>query len=65
MGEKMTAKELLEDLKTCTGPCGRMCLSCPESRYVQEIYDVLVQLMEENNRLRVSLAEQTGEVDLI
>lgn len=61
----MTAKELLEDLETCTGPCGRMCLSCPESRYVAEIHDVLVGLMEENEKLRQTLKAQTGEVDIL
>lgn len=59
----MTAKELLDDLESCTGPCGRMCLSCPESRYVAEIHEVLLTLMNENDRLRRVLAEQTGEVD--
>lgn len=48
----MTAEELLEDFETCTGPCGRMCLSCPESRYLAEIRDVIVGLLEENERLR-------------
>ena len=61
----MTAKELLEDLETCTGPCGRMCLSCPESRYVAEIHEVLVGLMEENEKLRNALKEKTGEVDVL
>lgn len=54
----MTAEELLEDLKTCTGPCGRMCLNCPESRYVKEIYDVVAGLMDENQRLREALKKQ-------
>lgn len=61
----MTAKELLEDLETCTGPCGRMCLSCPESRYIAEIRDVIVKLIDENKRLRNALFSQTGEVDVI
>lgn len=60
----MTPKELLKDLETCTGPCGRMCLSCPESRYIAEIHDVLSGLMDENDRLRNALQEQTGEIDL-
>ena len=61
----MTAQELLKDLEECTGPCGRMCLSCPESRYVAEIYEVLKGLMDENDRLRKTLMEQTGEVDVV
>ena len=54
----MTAEELLKDLETCTGPCGRMCLSCPESRYVAEIHEVLESLIKENETLRVELDEQ-------
>lgn len=61
----MTPQELLEDLETCTGPCGRMCLSCPESRYVAEIHEVLEKLIQENEALRRTLLSQTGEVDLI
>lgn len=51
----MTPEELLKDLETCTGPCGRMCLSCPESRYVAEIREVLIFLMSENDRLRKAM----------
>ena len=54
----MTAEELLKDLETCTGPCGRMCLSCPESRYVAEIHEALESLIKENETLRVELDEQ-------
>ena len=61
----MTPKELLKDIEDCTGPCGNLCLSCPESRYLPEIHDVLKALMEENEKLRSALAEQTGEVDLL
>ena len=61
----MTPEELLKDLEECTGPCGRMCMSCPESRYVAEIRDVLVKLMEENKKLRSTLFAQTGEVDVL
>lgn len=61
----MTPKELLEDIEECTGPCGKLCLSCPESRYLPEIYEVLKTLMEENEKLRSALAGQTGEVDLL
>ena len=51
----MTPEELLKDLETCTGPCGRMCLSCPESRYVAEIREALIFLMSENDRLRKAM----------
>ena len=61
----MTPNELLKDLEDCTGPCGRFCLSCPESRYVAEIYEVLKNLIKENERIRDALKAQTGEVDLI
>lgn len=61
----MTPQELLEDLETCTGPCGRMCLSCPESRYIAEIRDVIIKLIDENTRLRTALMGQTGEVDTL
>jgi len=61
----MTPEELLSDLETCTGPCGRMCLSCPESRYIADIHEVLQALINENNTLRKTLQEMTGEVDFI
>lgn len=54
----MTAEELLKDLETCTGPCGRMCLSCPESRYVAEIHEVLESLIKENEKLRKELGDR-------
>lgn len=62
---RMTPEQMLEDIDTCRGPCGRLCLSCPEGWYLQEIKEVIVHLMEENERLRKALQEQTGEVDLI
>ena len=62
-GKAMTPQELLDDLDTCTGPCGRMCLSCPESRYVAEIREVLVGLIQENEELHRLLMQYRGEVD--
>lgn len=58
----MTPQELLKDLEICTGPCGRLCLSCPESRYIAEIHEVLKKLIEDNEKLRKTLMAQTGEV---
>jgi hypothetical protein len=48
----MTPEELLDDLETCRGPCGKLCLSCPEGWYLSEIRDVIVNLMKENEELR-------------
>ena len=61
----MTPKELLKELDECVGPCGRMCLSCPESRYIAEIKEVLVKLMNDNERLRTTLCSMTGDVDIV
>ena len=61
----MTAKEMIEDIDTCRGPCGKLCLSCPEGWYLKEIKEVIVNLMEENDRMREMLQAQTGEVDVI
>ena len=59
-GIKMTPYELLKDLDECTGPCGRMCLSCPESRYVAEIMEVLENLIHENEILRSTIVANEG-----
>ena len=61
----MTPQELLKDLDECVGPCGRMCLSCPESRYIAEIKEVVEKLINDNERLRTTLYSMTGEVDLV
>lgn len=45
----MTPEEMLEDIENCTGPCGEMCLSCPESRYLREIHDALKTAIDERN----------------
>lgn len=56
----MTPQELLKDLDECIGPCGRMCLSCPESRYIAEIKEVVEKLIHENDILRSELVAQEG-----
>lgn len=61
----MKPEYLIEDIDTCRGPCGKLCLSCPEGWYLKEIREVLVYLFEENKKLRTALTAQTGEVDLI
>ena len=55
----MTAEKLLEEIDDCYGPCGRICLSCPEAHYLKEIRDVIVALMEERDKYKtaVELAE--------
>lgn len=61
----MTAEDMLDEIDTCRGPCGKLCLSCPEGWYLKEIKETLVGLIEENKNLRNALQEQTGEVDLL
>jgi len=51
----MTPEEMLEDLETCLGPCGKMCISCPEGAYVDEIHRIIKELIEENKKLRSCL----------
>jgi hypothetical protein len=51
----MTPEELLSDIDNCCGPCGDMCLSCPESRYLPEIKQVIEDLMQERDSLRKAL----------
>ena len=48
----MTAEELLKDIDNCYGPCGQLCLSCPEAHYLREIKEVIEGLMKERDNLR-------------
>ena len=48
----MTAEELLRDIDECYGPCGKLCLSCPEAHYLREIREVIENLMRERDELR-------------
>ena len=53
----MTAEELLKDFEDCYGPCGKMCLSCPEAHYLREIKEVIENLLNENTELRKRVAQ--------
>lgn len=53
----MTAEELLKDLEDCYGPCGKMCLSCPESRYLNEIKEVVEGLMRERDEYKLAIEQ--------
>ena len=59
----MTAEQLIEELDDCYGPCGRLCLSCPEARYLKEIRDVVVALMAERDKYKkmVEIADGWAE----
>ena len=48
----MTPEELIDDIDHCTGPCGDLCLSCPESHGLAEIRQVIVDLLEENKKYK-------------
>lgn len=47
----MTAEEMIEEIDECRGPCGKLCLSCPEGYYLQEIKDVISGLIAERDEL--------------
>ena len=51
----MTAEELLKDLDDCYGTCGKICMSCPEARYLKEIRDVIVELMKERDKYKLAV----------
>ena len=53
--ETRTPERLLYDLDHCTGPCGELCLSCPESHELQEIRQVIADLIEENEKYKAIL----------
>ena len=53
----MTADELLKEIDECHGPCGEMCLSCPEAHFLKEIREVIVNLMKENHDLHLQVAQ--------
>lgn len=59
----MTAEQLIEELDDCYGPCGRLCLSCPEARYLKEIRDVVVALMAERDKYKkmIEIADDWAE----
>lgn len=48
----MTAEELLDEIDDCRGPCGKLCVSCPDGYYLADIREVIEGLMEENKELR-------------
>lgn len=51
----MTAEELLKQIDDCNGPCTKICVSCPEGKYLKEIRDVILNLLEENKELKYQL----------
>jgi intein/homing endonuclease len=48
----MTAQELLDELDESCGPCTKICISCPEGKFLKEIRDVIIELMNENKELK-------------
>ena len=45
----MTPEEFLKDMEDCYGPCGRMCLSCPEAHYLADVVVMVKKLVEERD----------------
>lgn len=46
------AFELLDELEECEGPCGKLCLHCPEAyalAHIKEVVNDLIAELEEAN----------------
>lgn len=41
------AFELLDELEECEGPCGKLCLHCPEAYALEHIKKVINSLIED------------------
>ena len=48
----MTPEEFLRDTEDCYGPCGRMCLSCPEAYYFREIKEMVETLVKDRDKYK-------------
>ena len=57
----MTPEEFLQDMEDCYGPCGRMCLSCPEAHYLKEVRDMVEVLMNERDNYK-NLSQKLSEL---
>lgn len=51
----MTAKELLDELDDTYGPCGRICISCPDAAILKDIRDVIRSLIEERDKYKAMI----------
>ena len=61
----MTAEELIHDIDTCHGPCGDLCLSCPEAHYLKDIREVVVGLMDENKKLHQCITQLQKDLSML
>ena len=48
----MKPEMLIDDLDDCRGPCGKLCISCPEGWYLDTIKQCIVALMKERDLYR-------------
>lgn len=53
----MTAEEAIHEINSCYGPCGEMCVNCRSAYHLKDYRDVIVELMEENQKLRDRVSE--------
>lgn len=47
-----TPEEMLYDIDHCTGPCGQLCMSCPEAFALRDIRKIIADLLEENKKYK-------------
>ena len=55
--DTVTAEELLNEIDNCCGPCGELCITCPEGRYLHEIREVIENLLKENHDLKMQASQ--------
>ena len=53
----MTAEEAIHEINSCYGPCGEMCVNCRSAYHLKDYRDVIVELLEENQKLRDRVSE--------
>ena len=57
-----TAEEILKEIDECYGPCKRICISCPEGAFLKDIRDVIMQLVKENQELKIQAAQANSMI---
>ena len=57
---KVEPEQMIYDLENCTGPCGRLCINCPQGHYLDIIKETIQDLMDERDKYRKMCEERFG-----